>query len=95
MDLYRKVRLAVLQPKAHGPLGEFGRILIQDGCSFAVKETLHEQYPGRFNKQNPAAVELHVTMSLLDESVEEVTRQLHNLPVRTSVRPAEHEVLEP
>ena len=23
------------------------------------------------------------------------TRQLHNLPVRTSVRPAEHEVLEP
>ena len=25
----------------------------------------------------------------------EYTRQLHNLPVRTSVRPAEHEVLEP
>ena len=24
-----------------------------------------------------------------------MTRQLHNLPVRTSVRPAEHEVLEP
>ena len=24
-----------------------------------------------------------------------LTRQLHNLPVRTSVRPAEHEVLEP
>ena len=23
------------------------------------------------------------------------TRQLHNLPVRTSVRPAEHEILEP
>ena len=63
----------VLQPKADGPLGEFGRILIQDGCSFAVKETLREHYPGRFNKQNPAAVELHVTMSLLDESVEEVT----------------------
>ena len=63
----------VLQPKAHEPLGEFGRIVIQDGCSFAVKETLREQYPGRFNKQNPAAVELHVTMSLLDESVEKVT----------------------
>ena len=63
----------VLQPKADGPLGEFGRILIQDGCSFAVKETLREQYPGRFNKQNPAAVELHVTMSLLGESVEQVT----------------------
>ena len=25
----------------------------------------------------------------------QLTRQLHNLPVRTSVRPAEHEVLEP
>ena len=72
----------VLQPKAHGPLGEFGRILIQDGCSFAVKETLHEQYPGRFNKQNPAAVELHVTMSLLDESVEEVTLTGDTAPER-------------
>ena len=54
----------VLQPKAQGPLCEFGRILIQDGCSFAVKETSRIQYPGRFRKQNPAAVELHVTMSL-------------------------------
>ena len=27
--------------------------------------------------------------------VADFTRQLHNLPVRTSVRPAEHEVLEP
>ena len=63
----------VLQPKARAPLGEFGHILIQDGCSFAVKETLREQYPGRFNKQNLAAVEPHVTMSLLDESVEAVT----------------------
>ena len=58
----------VLQPKAHAPLGEFGRILIQDGCSFAVKETLREQYPGRFNKQNPAAVELHVPAKPITES---------------------------
>ena len=72
----------VLQPKAHGPLGEFGRILIQDGCSFAIKETLYEQYPGRFNKQNPAAVELHVTMSLLDESVEEVALTEDTAPER-------------
>ena len=72
----------VLQPKAHGPLGEFERILIQDGCSFAVKETLREHYPGRFNKQNPAAVELHVTMSLLDESVEAVTLTEDTAPER-------------
>ena len=63
----------VLRPKAHGPLEEFGRILIQDGCSFAIDDALHERYPGRFHKQNPAAVELHVTMSLLDESVSAVT----------------------
>ena len=50
---------ATLQPKARGPLGEFGRIVIQDGCSFAVKDALREHYPGRFKKQNPAAVELH------------------------------------
>ena len=44
----------VLQPKAHGPLSEFGRILIQDGCPFAIEETLREQYPGRLDKQRPA-----------------------------------------
>jgi len=62
----------VLRPKADGALSEFGRILIQDGSSFAIKDALHKQYPGRFHKQNPAAVELHVTMSLLDESVSTV-----------------------
>ena len=63
----------VLRPKAHGALSEFGRILIQDGSSFAIKDALREQYPGRFHKHNPAAVELHVTMSVLDESVSTVT----------------------
>ena len=48
-------------------------MLIQDGSSFAVEDVLHEHYPGRFNKQNPPAVELHVTMSFLDESVTQVT----------------------
>lgn len=80
-DLMREVLCVILQhwgvevlrPKAHGPLSEFGRILIQDGSSFALNDALHEHYPGRFHKQNPAAVELHVTMSLLDESVSTVT----------------------
>ena len=74
--------VGVLQPKARGPLGEFGRIVIQDGCSFAVKDTLGEQYPGRFKKQNPAAVELHVTMSVLNESVERVTLTADRAPER-------------
>ena len=74
--------VGVLQPTVRGPLGEFGRILIQDGCSFAVKDALREHYPGRFKKQNPAAVELHVTMSLLDESVERVAVTADKAPER-------------
>ena len=34
-------------------------------------------------------------LQVLGKTRTEQTRQLHNLPVRTSVRPAEHEVLEP
>ena len=74
--------VGVLQPKAQGPLGEFGRIVLQDGCSFAVKDALDEHYPGRFKKQNPAAVELHVTMSVLNESVEKVTLTADTAPER-------------
>ena len=74
--------VGVLQPTARGPLGGFGRIVIQDGCSFAVKDALREHYPGRFKKQNPAAVELHVTMSLLNESVEQVTLTADTAPER-------------
>ena len=74
--------VSVLQPTARGPLGEFGRIVIQDGCSFAVKDALREHYPGRFKKQNPAAVELHVTMSVLNESVEQVTLTADTAPER-------------
>ena len=68
----------MLQPTARGPLGEFGRIVIQDGCSFAVKDALREQYPGRFKKQNPAAVELHVTMSVLNPVLFMVGEKMSN-----------------
>jgi len=40
---------------------EFGRILIQDGTSFAVHHGLHEHFPGRFKTNHKSAVELHVT----------------------------------
>ena len=81
--------VGVLQPKARGPLGAFGRIVIQDGCSFAVKDSLREHYPGRFRKQNPAAVELHVTMNLLEESVEQVTLTADTAPERPHSPPPE------
>jgi hypothetical protein len=41
--------------------GEFRRIVIQDGSSFAVKDSLRHLWPGRFTTSHPAAVELHAT----------------------------------
>jgi hypothetical protein len=51
---------------------EFRRIVIQDGSSFAIKDALKEVFPGRFKKVKPAAVELHATLDLLDESLSKV-----------------------
>jgi hypothetical protein len=62
----------VLSAGHRGAFSEFGRIIIQDGSSFAVKDTLRDHYPGRFKSKGPAAVELHVTMDLLDESLSSV-----------------------
>ncbi len=62
----------VLRAKPGGAFGEFTRIVIQDGSSFGLKETLSEIYPGRFKSKGPAAVELHVSMDLLEESLTQV-----------------------
>ncbi len=62
----------VLKPPRAGLLSEFGRVLIQDGSLFAVKDTLRQRYPGRFTTVSPAAVELHVTWNLCRESIEQV-----------------------
>jgi hypothetical protein len=50
------------------PLGMFRDIVIHDGSSFALKDVLATCWPGRFTKVSPAAVELHVTMSLLEDN---------------------------
>lgn len=47
------------------PFGEFRRIILQDGRSFAIHDGLREVFPGRFKTVKPAAVELHTTMDLL------------------------------
>ena len=47
------------------PFNRFGRVLIQDGSSFALDDGLAEIFPGRFRKNSPAAVELHATLDLL------------------------------
>ena len=62
----------VLRVKRGGAFGEFERIVVQDGSSFGLKGTLSALYPGRFKSKGPAAVELHVSMDLLEESLTQV-----------------------
>lgn len=64
--------MEVLKPARAGLLAEFGRIVLQDGSSFAVKDTLRRTFPGRFTTVSPAAVELHVTWDLRRECIEQV-----------------------
>ena len=54
-------------------LREFNDILIHDGTSFALKDKLLSEYPGRFSAVSPAAVELHCTLSLWGSCPHEVT----------------------
>jgi DDE family transposase len=60
------------QPVLHAVspnLSAFRDIVIHDGSSFSLKDELRRRWPGRFTKISPAAVELHVTMSLLKDDV--------------------------
>jgi hypothetical protein len=58
-----QLMFAVIEPERASKLLRFRDLLIHDGTSFGLKVTLKDQYPGRFKKVSPAAVELHVTMS--------------------------------
>jgi len=50
----------------------FDDILLQDGSSFRMHDSLAEVYPSRF-KRVPAAIECHVTMSLVNLSPKAMT----------------------
>lgn len=62
----------VLAPLKDSPLGCFDDIVLHDGTSFALHEGLIGAFPGRFTTVSPAAVELHVTMSLFHDNVTSV-----------------------
>jgi len=62
----------VLRFDQGSPFSRFNQLWLHDGSSFGVKSSLREVFPGRFTTISPAAVELHVTMGLLDESIETV-----------------------
>ena len=76
--------------EAHGgdAFSEFSRIVIQDGSSFAVHDELARHYPGRFGARTPAAVELHVTMDLLQDRASRVTLTADTAPERPHLPPA-------
>jgi len=61
--LLGELSMQVLRPKPGSALTRFSDIVIQDGSSFTLKPALRGVFPGRFTKQWPAAVELHVTYS--------------------------------
>ncbi len=47
-------------------LKHFSDIVAQDGSSFALNDSLAEEFPGRFTKISPAAIEIHCTYSLYE-----------------------------
>jgi hypothetical protein len=57
----------VLEAVPEGKLARFRDIVVHDGTSLALKDTLADQWPGRFTKVSPAAVELHVTMNAFED----------------------------
>ena len=82
--LIERWAVRVLEASGDGAFSEFGRIVIQDGSSFAVHDALAEHYPGRFRARCPAAVELHVTMDLLQDRAAKVTLTADTAPERPS-----------
>ena len=64
--------IKMLEPLKGGAFEHFSDIQIHDGSSFALHSDLQDTFPGRFTTIKPAAVELHVTMSVTHDCVESV-----------------------
>lgn len=64
-EAWKKWSDKVLTARTHDLFSEFEQVVIQDGSSFAVKDSLQQILPGRFKAVSPAAVELHVSLELL------------------------------
>jgi hypothetical protein len=67
-ELLGKLAAPVLEGVPKRMLAQFDEVLVHDGTSFALKDALSKKWPGRFTKVTPAAVELHVTMSVLRDN---------------------------
>ncbi len=64
--------IPILSSIDNDKLSSFKDIFLHDGCSFALKDSLAKVFPGRFTVVSPAAVELHVTMSMTTDQLQKV-----------------------
>jgi hypothetical protein len=72
-QLMNELAIEVLRFDPQSPFARFRQIRLQDGTSFALKDTLAGVFPGRFTTVSPAAVELHVNLDLLTETPHAIT----------------------
>jgi Transposase DDE domain len=70
--LVERLSEQILTPEGHVAVARFKDIVIQDGLSFALKQTLRGTFPGRFTTIEPAAVEVHATYSGFADEVSAV-----------------------
>lgn len=86
--LLTQLTIKVLEPQTASPLARFTDIVIHDGTSFAVKKSLCAVFPGRFETTEPAAVELHATLSGFSDEVMEVSLSPDTTQERAFLPPA-------
>jgi hypothetical protein len=70
--LVERLSEQTLTPAGQVAVARFKDIVIQDGSSFALKQTLRGTFPGRFTTIEPAAVEVHATYSGFSDEVSAV-----------------------
>jgi len=87
--LLTRLATKVLEPRPDSPVARFTDIIVQDGSSFALKASLRGVFPGRFTTVEPAAVELHATLSGFDDEVLEVSLSPDTTQERAFLPPAE------
>lgn len=66
---FEKMRISTLASNGSPLFNGFEDIILHDGSSFGLRNGLQETFPGRFSKHTPAAVELHVSMSLFTGNI--------------------------
>jgi len=67
--LLERLRARTLRADGNAAVARFKDIVIQDGSSFALKRKLRDVFPGRFTTIEPAAVEIHATVSGFNDEV--------------------------